>query len=145
MTHETYPASAEDPMPTDVFLIIEGSHTIQITRTVTTIGRNLDNHVVLDDPRVSRRHLEIRLIRGNFVFFDLNSSGGTYINGQRISQGLLYSGDMLSLAGVNIVFMRGSRLPNRSTKDSDDRSANAPEHNTVVFRTSPFKKKEDEE
>lgn len=132
-----------DSVPNDVFLIIDGSHTVRITHSVTTIGRNHENLIVLDDPRVSRRHLEIRLIRDNFVFFDLNSSGGTYINGQRLSQGLLYSGDLLSLAGVNIVFMRGSRLPERSITDTEEAMSRVKEHNTVVFKTSPFKKSED--
>ena len=52
-------------------------------------------------------------IRDHFVLFDVGSSGGTYVNGQRISQGLLYPGDIISLAGIDLVFMQGTRLPGR--------------------------------
>jgi pSer/pThr/pTyr-binding forkhead associated (FHA) protein len=38
------------------------------------------------------------------VIFDLNSTGGTHINGQRTSQSVLYPGDLISLAGVKFIF-----------------------------------------
>ena len=54
---------------------------------VITIGRNKENNdVVVNDNKVSRNHLQIiRDDQGNFSVLDLNSTNGTYVNGQRIS------------------------------------------------------------
>jgi pSer/pThr/pTyr-binding forkhead associated (FHA) protein len=71
---------------------------------VVNIGRRLGNHIVIDDPRVSRSHAQIRALRGRYVLFDLNSTGGTFINGQRIKQHSLKPGDVISLAGYTIIY-----------------------------------------
>lgn len=115
-------ANDEPPVsiPASVYLVIDGRKAIPLDQPVVSIGRSHENTVVLDDPRISRKHIEIRVIRDHFVIFDLNSTGGTYVNGQRISQGMLYPGDLISLAGVNMVFTRDTRFlyNNNGTGDS---------------------------
>jgi hypothetical protein len=91
-------------MPTNAFLIVEGNQVFPLTQAVINIGRRLDNHIVLDDARVSRVHAQLRAIRGRYVIFDLGSSGGTFINGVRLGQSTLAPGDVISLAGFNLVF-----------------------------------------
>lgn len=50
-----------------------------------TIGRNLDNNVVINDPTVGRHHLIItQYDDGHFTAKDLNSKNGTFVNNQRI-------------------------------------------------------------
>ena len=44
------------------------------------------------------------MVQGHFVLFDLNATGGTYINGRRISQQILQSGDVISLAGYTLIY-----------------------------------------
>ena len=95
--------------PNNSFLILHGSEIISIDQSVINIGRRLDNHVVIDDPRISRNHAQIREIKGHFVVFDLNSTGGTFVNGDRINQSVLYPGDVISLAGVKLIF--GQDIP----------------------------------
>jgi hypothetical protein len=90
--------------PENAFLILEGKQIYSLTQQVVNIGRRVDNHVVLDDPRVSRLHAQIRAIDGRYVIFDLDSSGGTYVNGVRLKQTTLYAGDVISLAGVDLVY-----------------------------------------
>lgn len=97
-------------IPPNAFLIMAGTHAIPLDSSPITIGRSHENTIVLDDPRVSRKHIEIRVIREHFVLFDLNSSGGTYVNGHKVSQAMLYPGDKISLAGVSLVFMQDTRL-----------------------------------
>jgi hypothetical protein len=104
------PETGSGTIPSNAFLIIGGIQVIQLNRSVFNIGRRLDNHIVIDDPRVSRAHAQLRIIKDRFVLFDLNSSGGSFVNGQRISQSVLYPGDVISLAGVSIIF--GQDLPN---------------------------------
>lgn len=122
-------------IPENVFLIFEGVKAIPLNQPVVSIGRSHDNTVVIDDPRISRHHLEIRVIQDNFVVFDLNSTGGTYVNGQRVNQGLLYPGDLISLAGVNLVFIQDKQLPERGKTDTDT-SIGPGVHSTAIFQSS---------
>ncbi len=131
---------SEIPIPVNVFLVINGRKAIPLDQRLVSIGRSHENTVVLDDPRVSRRHIEIRVIGGNFVLFDLNSSGGTYINGHKINQGMLYPGDLISLAGVNMVFTRDTRTMNQSA-DALDKTLGPGQRPTAVFDHSMFDRK----
>jgi len=93
-----------DAVPDNAFLIIEGIKVHPLKEAVVNIGRRLENHLVIDDPRISRNHAQLRAIKGRFVLFDLNSTGGSFVNGQRTSQTVLYPGDVISLAGVSLIF-----------------------------------------
>jgi hypothetical protein len=86
------------------FLIVDGTRTVPVTRQGLTIGRRPDMSLVLDNAHVSRVHAQIRLVQGRFVIFDLDSSGGTYVNDQRVTQCVLHPGDVISLAGAQLVF-----------------------------------------
>ncbi|HEX2997969.1 MAG TPA: FHA domain-containing protein [Anaerolineales bacterium] len=98
-------------IPENAFLIIEGVKVHPLIEPVVNIGRRLENQLVIDDPRVSRNHAQLRAIKGRFVLFDLNSTGGTFVNGQRTSQTVLYPGDVISLAGVALIFGQDNPPP----------------------------------
>lgn len=100
-----------DNIPDNAFLIIEGIKVHPLNQPVVNIGRRLENQLVIDDPRVSRNHAQLRAIKGRFVLFDLNSTGGTFVNGQRTSQTVLYPGDVISLAGVALIFGQDNPPP----------------------------------
>jgi pSer/pThr/pTyr-binding forkhead associated (FHA) protein len=100
-----------DTIPDNAFLIIEGVKVHPLKESVVNIGRRLENHLVIDDPRISRNHAQLRAIKGRFVLFDLNSTGGTFVNGQRTSQTVLYPGDVISLAGVALIFGQDNPPP----------------------------------
>ncbi len=68
------------------------------------IGRDQQNDVVLDDPRVSRKHAEIRLRLGRYTLYDLQSTNGTYVNGRRVAEVVLNDGDRISVAGLDLLF-----------------------------------------
>ncbi len=101
--HTESEPSAES-IPQNAFLIVGGSKVFPLDNPVLNIGRRLDNHLVIDDPRVSRVHAQLRAIKDHFVLFDLGSTGGTYVNGVRIHQSVLYPGDVISLAGFSLVY-----------------------------------------
>ena len=98
-------------IPENAFLIIEGVKVHPLNESVINIGRRLENQLVIDDPRVSRNHAQLRAIKGRFVLFDLNSTGGTFVNGQRTTQTVLYPGDVISLAGVALIFGQDNPPP----------------------------------
>ena len=97
------------PIPTKLsetaaFLIVDGTQLFTISEAVVNIGRLKENHLVIADGRVSRRHAQLRLVHKQYMIFDLDSSGGTFVNGRRITQCALHPGDIISLAGVPLVF-----------------------------------------
>ena len=52
---------------------------------VITIGRDIDNDVVIDDGYASRHHLQIvQCDDGTYKLADFGSSNGTYVNGQKV-------------------------------------------------------------
>jgi hypothetical protein len=59
--------------------------------------------VVVDDPQVSRAHLELRFVDGGWEAVDLGSSLGTVCNGERITRRRLQSGDQLAIGGIGLL------------------------------------------
>jgi len=86
------------------FLILDNK-VFPVRPTTTTIGRRLSNHLVLNDIRVSRLHAQIKVLDNQYYIYDLNSTGGTYLNGDRVFEAPLNSGDILSLAGFPLTFV----------------------------------------
>jgi len=137
---ETQNVDGDEPQQEDLslshaaFLIIGGTKVHTLQQVVTNVGRRLDNHVVVDDPRVSRYHAQIRYSRGRFIIFDLNSTGGTYVNGQRSTQSVLYPGDVISLAGLPIIFGQDNPPPSIGhTGSTAPFSASSSERSTAVL------------
>lgn len=95
---------SQEKTPT-AYLIVN-SEVFPITNSLTNLGRKLDNHVVLNDPRVSRNHAQIRVLENQYILLDLNSTGGTLVNGNKITKSVLYSGDTISLAGLEMKFVQ---------------------------------------
>ena len=110
------PRDEKDPRPASAFLIVDGG-IFPLRLVVVNIGRRLDNHLVIDDPRVSRTHAQLRAVHGHYVLFDLNATGGTYVNGQRVSQHALKAGDVISLSGVPVIY--GEDTPSDEAAQAD--------------------------
>ena len=56
-----------------------------LNKPIVTLGREVGNDIVLEDPQVSRHHARLTLATGGYVIEDLGSTNGTAVNGQRIS------------------------------------------------------------
>ncbi|HKI55492.1 MAG TPA: FHA domain-containing protein [Anaerolineales bacterium] len=137
-----------DKIPENAFLIVEGVKVFPLIDPVVNIGRRLENHLVIDDPRISRNHSQLRAINGRFVLFDLNSTGGSFVNGQRTSQTVLYPGDVISLAGVALIFGQDNPPPRPDLKDTSpykelgasERPTATLDQHTVDIKTDRLKK-----
>ena len=99
------------------FLIVGGTQIFTLEDNLVNIGRQLDNDLVINDQRVSRRHAQVRVVKGRHILFDLDSSGGTLVNNKPIKQSSLHPGDVISLAGVPLVYGHDSVTSTSDTKE----------------------------
>ena len=71
----------------------------------TTIGREQASaDLILPDTNVSRRHAELLRTPQGWALRDLNSTNGTRVNGQRVTQALLHDGDTVSMGLIQLEF-----------------------------------------
>jgi hypothetical protein len=80
---------------------------VELKRDELTIGRDLDNDVVIDFPAVSRRHAVLHRDGDRFMIRDLQSGNGTYVRSQRIAVAPLLSGDSFRVGPAELVFEEG--------------------------------------
>ncbi len=104
------------PALPSAFLIVDGVRTFRVEEALVNIGRQEDNHLLINDPRVSRHHAQLRFTLNRFVLFDLGSTGGTQVNGEQITQRILVSGDVITLGGIPIIFGSDPNTPASSTQ-----------------------------
>jgi predicted component of type VI protein secretion system len=70
-----------------------------LTKEVTTLGRDVGCDIVLGDPEVSRQHARLTRTPGGYVLEDLGSTNGTFVNNERLtSPQVLHSGDLIGLS-----------------------------------------------
>jgi hypothetical protein len=111
------------------FLILEGHRHVNLLQAVVAIGRSLDNDVIIEDARVSRHHAQLRRRYGRYVLYDLGSSGGTKINDYPVEECVLHAGDVISLAGVQVVYSEdpSTPIPQPDSEDTPFYAAQEPE------------------
>jgi pSer/pThr/pTyr-binding forkhead associated (FHA) protein len=102
-THAT--AMIKDPM------LLQGERKIPL-KNVTRIGRKPNNDLVLSDPDVSGLHAQIRWEGSTFLLEDLQSTNGTFLNGQRINSPVqLGDGALINVGKTQIQFVSGTASP----------------------------------
>lgn len=69
-----------------------------------TIGRDPDNDIVIEHPKVSRQHARIERRSSAFIIHDLDSGNGTYLGQQRIQVHRLRHTDTLNIGPAQLVF-----------------------------------------
>lgn len=111
--------------PTDFRLLILGDGTV---RTITlrgdrwTVGRGQDCTIVLRDPTVSRKHLQLEWVDGELQFRDLGSNPAV-LDGKPVRQGTLRPGQVLELGLTRLILERRETATPVITQD----------HQTVVL------------
>jgi len=77
-------------MPNDMYRLIvrrgpEPNRILELNKDVMTLGRDITNDIVLNDPEVSRQHVRFTQGAHGYNIEDLGSTNGTFVAGQRIS------------------------------------------------------------
>ena len=75
---------------------------VPIENEQSFIGRMSQNHIVLDDPAVSRAHAMISMVDDKFFIVDQGSQNGTLINGKEICREELKSGDLITIGPFHL-------------------------------------------
>jgi hypothetical protein len=112
--HSTNPLGMQDSIeiqeddtdrpPSGAFLIVNGKRHFQMSSPRVTIGRRLDNDLVLDDPHVSRVHVHLVAKHGHYLLEDLDSTAGTRVNGRRVMEHYLKPGDIITIATSELIY-----------------------------------------
>jgi pSer/pThr/pTyr-binding forkhead associated (FHA) protein/uncharacterized RDD family membrane protein YckC len=77
---------------------------VPLSRTLMSIGRDPSNDVVLPDAMVSRRHAVIEYRGSQYFLRDCNSSNGSLVNGDRVSERTLRDGDLVAIGTARLLF-----------------------------------------
>ncbi|MBT4694182.1 MAG: FHA domain-containing protein [Planctomycetaceae bacterium] len=76
---------------------------LEIANKIFRFGRDSNNDLQIHDSEVSRFHAELQPDGDGFNVVDLESSNGTFVNGQRTSSARLSSGDRIQMGNTHIV------------------------------------------
>ena len=90
--------TAEDAEAPFTFRILPGN--------IKTMGRSPGAEFVVDAAMVSRLHCRLTAGATELEVIDLESTNGTFVNGQRVTQATLKEGDTLGVGRVDLVVTR---------------------------------------
>lgn len=83
-----------------------GDRRFALTPPSTVFGRGRDSDVKLDDPNISRTHVQFRVEGGDWVVADMGSTNGTRMNGGALTAPTpLRSGDVIELGNTVLKFV----------------------------------------
>ena len=89
------------------------AHELNVDRT--TIGRVEDNMFQIAEASISSHHCEVLLRGSDVVIKDLNSTNGTFINDQPVTESVLKPGQILRLGTVELKLETGTAAPGSAT------------------------------
>ncbi len=106
----------ESELPTEVSapefvwqLVLNEQQTVALQGQLT-LGRSEAADIQVDDRRASRRHAQIKVISSECQLVDLNSSNGTFVNGERIHEAVwLKDGDIITIGDTKLKLKRCDR------------------------------------
>ncbi|MFH1018421.1 MAG: FHA domain-containing protein [Pseudomonadota bacterium] len=92
--------------------------TVRLEPDITYIGRMSENHVVLDDPKVSRSHARVMNRNGEYFIEDQESEHGIYVRGVKVTEHLLSPGEKVAVGGHVLEVIRASEEHRTSQRES---------------------------
>lgn len=76
----------------------------EIKRDRTTIGRNQNNNIVLNDGTISSQHCYISHTGDRYILHDLNSTNGTRVNSQLVTEAELSPKQVVQIGALELMF-----------------------------------------
>jgi hypothetical protein len=90
--------------PKNAYIVVNGRTTYPLEKSLVNIGRRSNCDIILEDPQVSRDHVQLRAYNNRFILFDLGSTGGTFLNGQPCQSAILNSGDVIRIGSSFLIY-----------------------------------------
>ena len=106
----------------------------ELDGTTFRLGRDASNAIQLHDTEVSRHHAELRRRDDEYLISDLNSSNGTFVNGQRVRQHRLDSGDQVQVGSTLMLYTGPSEETDEDLAQIDRHRRRPAEPTTVADR-----------
>ncbi len=75
-----------------------------LTANKTVLGRGSNCDIVIDDPGISRRHLEIDITENGVIARDMGSTNGTYVEGHQVPAATLLDGNTITIGRTRLLF-----------------------------------------
>ena len=127
---------------------LEGSKsTHELTDEKITVGRAPDNMIRIDDPSVSGRHAQLLLIDERYQLKDLESTNGTRVNSEPVTDVFLRVGDRIRFGKVEARYesdATGQTQPLPEAGEIDARPAEMSEKPPDFTNASPFPNRQKE-
>jgi len=82
-----------------------------LKNALTIVGRSLECEIVISDPHISSKHIQINKTGQGFTISDLGSVNGTFVNDVKLLNPVqLRDGDQILLGVTKLVFSEGGKL-----------------------------------
>jgi NADH:ubiquinone reductase (H+-translocating) len=91
-------------VPPPPYLIRSDGAELRLEGDVLKLGRAPDNHIVVNDGRVSRYHSILKREGTNYVLEDQGTPNGTHVNNERIQRRVLAPGDVIRVGQTTFTY-----------------------------------------
>ncbi len=81
---------------------INGGQTFVLRDLIITVGRDLSNDIVIQDPEISRHHARLRRWKNGYSIEDTASTNGTFVNGHRLKEARVLETDDVVRLGTRV-------------------------------------------
>ena len=102
------PVTTDEQSQDCPLLEINGSQYL-LTKEKTILGRGSGCDIVIDDPGISRKHLEIDVTPNGVIARDLGSNNGTYVEGHQVPAATLLDGNTITIGRTRILYWASSQ------------------------------------
>ena len=105
---------------------------IPLSSEITILGRRHDCDLRIPLKPISRRHCQFSKSNGDLMLRDLDSQGGTFLNGQKVSESKINAGDYLKVGPLTFQLQidgKPEKVSPPQKKQAQAKPASAPQHN----------------
>ncbi len=102
------PVTTDEQNEDNPLLEINGNQYL-LTKEKTVLGRGSGCDIVIEDPGISRKHLEIDITANGVIARDLGSTNGTYVEGHQVPAATLLDGNTITIGRTRILYWASSQ------------------------------------
>ena len=102
------PRTTDEQSQDDPMLEINGNKYL-LTKEKTVIGRGSGCDIIIDDPGISRHHMEIDITPNGVIARDLGSTNHMYIEGHQVPVATLLDGNTITIGRTRILYWASSQ------------------------------------